>query len=457
MSRMKSFFRILLELALVGALVGGLALVFRTLVAQEKPGASMGQPYPPPGEAPAVAGASTPQAYPPPQDTLPVWTEEPQPDIITTPGFGEAPPPLTPWPTFTPYPSPTLRPGPTATPVPLREPANDAAGNILYLASGAQDRAALYSLPMDGQGKVREAPSKRSEELDVTWGRAYASPDGSRIAVVGEWGAGAIIDTASGRLEPMFKDRPNPLGLFLNWYPDGRSMLIRAENNYVDVGLWLVNTDTWEHTPLAVPGYGLVDGAAASPDGRKVVYSTKSGAFTPSEVWMVNANGRDAQLLFTLTGTAIHFAWSPDGSKIFFQGEGLMMMDADGKNLHTLDLRFDPNCSSIRSPVWSPNNRFLAYRSDKTSRSDKNGWDPQLFEDRNICVIDLESGEAHPLLPGNSAGNLQPTWSPDGSQIAFVSNRGGTSQIWTVNVDGSNLRQLTSVGQTVRFPYWRRP
>jgi Tol biopolymer transport system component len=456
---MKRALRTLFEIILLGALVGGLALVFRTLVAQEKPGASMGQPYPPPGEAPAVAGASTPQAYPPPQDTLPVWTEEPQPDIITTPGFGEAPPPLTPWPTFTPYPSPTLRPGPTATPVPLREPANDAAGNILYLASGAQDRAALYSLPMDGQGKVKGTPSKRSEELDVTWGRAYVSPDGSRIAVVGEWGASAIIDTASGNLEPMFKDRPNPLGLFFNWYPDSRSILIRAENNYVDVGLWLVNTDTWEHTPLAVPGYGLVHGAAASPDGRKVVYSTKRGISSPSEVWMVNANGRDAHLLFALSGIVYDFAWSPDGSKIVFHGEGVMMMDADGKNLHPLDLdlRFDSNCSSLHSPVWSPNSRFLAYRSDKTSRSANNGWNPQLFEGRNICVIDLESGEARPLLPGNGVGNLQPTWSPDGSQIAFVSNRGdGTSQIWVVNVDGSNLRQVTTAGKSVRFPFWIR-
>jgi hypothetical protein len=83
-----------------------------------------------------------------------VWTEEPQPDIITTPGFGEVPPTLTPWPTFTPYPSPTLRPEPTPTAVPLREPAKDAAGSVLYLASGAQHRAVLYSLPMDGQGKV---------------------------------------------------------------------------------------------------------------------------------------------------------------------------------------------------------------------------------------------------------------------------------------------------------------
>jgi TolB protein len=70
--------------------------------------------------------------------------------------------------------------------------------------------------------------------------------------------------------------------------------------------------------------------------------------------------------------------------------------------------------------------------------------------------VDVESGDAHPLLKDGIQGNFDPTWSPDGKQIAFVSIRSGAPELWMVNVDGSNLRQLTSAGQTVRFPFWSR-
>jgi Tol biopolymer transport system component len=73
-----------------------------------------------------------------------------------------------------------------------------------------------------------------------------------------------------------------------------------------------------------------------------------------------------------------------------------------------------------------------------------------------IYLVDVEAGTSRPLLPKETAGNFDPTWSPDGSQMAFVSTRSGNSEIWVANVDGTNLRQLTNAGQFVRFPYWRR-
>jgi Tol biopolymer transport system component len=60
-------------------------------------------------------------------------------------------------------------------------------------------------------------------------------------------------------------------------------------------------------------------------------------------------------------------------------------------------------------------------------------------------------------LTNDHSRNRYPTWSPDGSQIAFQSNRDGTNQIWSIKPDGSGLRRLTDLRTgTGFFSDWSR-
>ncbi len=61
---------------------------------------------------------------------------------------------------------------------------------------------------------------------------------------------------------------------------------------------------------------------------------------------------------------------------------------------------------------------------------------------RHIYAMPLAGGEPKRLTSEGSS-NSRPQWSSDSSRIAFVSNRGGSSQIWIMNADGSNQRQVT--------------
>ncbi|MCH8569323.1 MAG: amidohydrolase family protein [Balneolales bacterium] len=61
----------------------------------------------------------------------------------------------------------------------------------------------------------------------------------------------------------------------------------------------------------------------------------------------------------------------------------------------------------------------------------------------NIYVIPFEGGTAEPLRTGQ-AYELQPRFSPDGTQISFTSDAGGGDNIWIMNADGSNARQVTT-------------
>jgi Tol biopolymer transport system component len=174
---------------------------------------------------------------------------------------------------------------------------------------------------------------------------------------------------------------------------------------------------------------------------------------------MVNTDGQDAYLLSSENGAPSNFAWSPDGSKIVFPGPyGITLIDEDGENLRTLKSASEAGCG-IRHypPIWSPDSRFLLIQNDLDDLPYTDPWSPQTFKDAGICLVDVVNDITSWLPPGETTGNMHPTWSPDGSQVAFVSDRSGMSEIWAINVDGANLRQLTNAAQYVRFPYWRRP
>jgi Tol biopolymer transport system component len=57
-------------------------------------------------------------------------------------------------------------------------------------------------------------------------------------------------------------------------------------------------------------------------------------------------------------------------------------------------------------------------------------------------------------LTDNAAEDMFPTWSPDGSQIAFQSDRDGNSEIYVMNADGINLRNLTNNPADDTLPAW---
>jgi len=122
--------------------------------------------------------------------------------------------------------------------------------------------------------------------------------------------------------------------------------------------------------------------------------------------------------------------WSPDGQHIaFFRGMpsagsvGLYVMDANGSNVRELA----PAGYTWSGIDWSPNGQWLAVTPI----------------DSRIVLIDANTGAAGPIITPNSTG-YEPAFSPDGTQIAFTSERGGLPDLYVTNVDGTNTRRLTT-------------
>ena len=110
-------------------------------------------------------------------------------------------------------------------------------------------------------------------------------------------------------------------------------------------------------------------------------------------------------------------------------GKEIYLTDYDGANQR----RFTINQSLNIMPAWAPTSGLLAYVS----------WAPSVPD---IYIASLtEAGRAvtRPAAAGISVQNWAPAWSPDGSRLAFASNRGGSLDIWVMNRDGSGMTNLT--------------
>jgi Tol biopolymer transport system component len=144
--------------------------------------------------------------------------------------------------------------------------------------------------------------------------------------------------------------------------------------------------------------------------------------------------------------------WSADGQRILFyssqNGGSAWVMDRDGTNagpvaagVPPIPLQYDPS--------WSPDGSRIVFNSPYDSSG--TAWRTWMYvmnaDGTDIHRLPLDSA----VVPGDA---VEPSWSPDGSRIAFEAEFNGGYGIVVANADGSGARRLTSGGSIQRSPWW---
>jgi TolB protein len=106
----------------------------------------------------------------------------------------------------------------------------------------------------------------------------------------------------------------------------------------------------------------------------------------------------------------------------------LWMMNVDGTNRH--EFFSSPEYGDTGSPSWSPDGSKVAFDSVRTIFGES--WNQS-----RIVVVDVTGGALKDV--GNG---VQPSWSPDGKRLAFTGTSGGRQSMCIMNVDGSDVQQL---------------
>ncbi|HJU54672.1 MAG TPA: hypothetical protein VJ715_08880 [Pyrinomonadaceae bacterium] len=183
--------------------------------------------------------------------------------------------------------------------------------------------------------------------------------------------------------------------------------------------------------------------AANGPFNGKIAFvSTRDYATGSYEIYTMNANGTSQVNISNNPAQDTAPSWSPDGTKIAFQSDRdgnfeIYVMNADGSN----PTRLTFNSLGDENPVWSPDGTKIAFQSDRDDPGNCNGGGCVYHPD--IYVMNSD-GTGTVRLTNHPAKDGSPSWSPDGTKIAFQSDRDGNFEIYLMNADGSGQTRLTN-------------
>jgi Tol biopolymer transport system component len=365
-------------------------------------------------------------------------------------------------------------------------------GKSVIYASRVAGEWDVYLLHIGGTNPVNLTKDSGADNAEAAF-----APDGERIAFRSERGEGGIfIMGATGESVRRLTD----FCYLPAWSPDGRQIACSTVSPHRPDVRDVMSSQVYV-IDVASGSHRLVSGAqdavqpSWSPDGRRIAFwGVREGA---RDIFTVASDGGDPVAVTNDEALDWDPVWAPDGSHLYFSSDR-------GGSMNVWRIAVDPRSGkpaaapeAVHVPAtyaagisFSRDGQRMAYMSCmRTSNLFQAGFDPahetvigtpkavtqgvketlypsisrdgkwiafmQEGLNEDIVVVQPDGSQLR-RVTDDAARDKTPRWSPDGREIAFVSNRGGRFEIWTIHSDGSGLRQVTegSPHGGVTYPAW---
>ncbi len=226
--------------------------------------------------------------------------------------------------------------------------------------------------------------------------------------------------------------------------PDGTKIIFTTYATGLPM-LYVHSLETGRRLPFYNQEASMNATAEFTPDGKKIVFSsTAAGRY--AQIYICNVDGSGLERITHSGSIDVEPTVNPKtGTElVFVSGRSglpqIYKMNLNGTNV----VRLTDGEGEAVNPSWHPDGQHIAFSWTK-------GYDPGNY---NVFIMDVATREYVQLTHG-AGRNENPGWAPDGRHLVFSSNRSGSTQIWTMLGDGTQLRQLTTRGNNEK-PVWSR-
>ncbi len=282
----------------------------------------------------------------------------------------------------------------------------------------------------------------------------------------------------------------------LDWSADSQNILVRA--NRLPWGIrmgqpYWVPVQGGMEQPLAVPETG---GGMLSPDGKKFIYTPIDREFRTwkryrggraQDVWVYDLEANSSEQLTTHAATDHQPVWV--GEDIYFISDrdyhlNLYRYVAGGEPVKVTDhqqydalwasagpdaivyenggnlWRYDPasqQTEPLNIKITANQEHLLAQRKNVKDNIDSMTISPDakrvvIAARGELFSVPAKTGEIKNISNTPSAREIDVTWSPDGKQVAYLSDASGEYELYTKNIKTNKVTRITSDGNTWRFP-----
>jgi Tol biopolymer transport system component len=308
-----------------------------------------------------------------------------------------------------------VRPAPTAPVAPALGVNNGGNNRRILFASNRDEQGAteIYSMNPDGSGVQR---------LTMSAGFDYEpalSPDGKRVAFA------STRHDVSGEIYTM--------------NADGTGGVTRLTFNVGEGGV--DESPTW------------------SKDGKRIAFVSHRDD-QQGDIYIMNAaDGSGVTRVTTFDGEDDDPSWSPDGKQIAFvsgrDAGGTGRTELYALTIETLQVtRLTFEGAVVRDPSWAPGGKQIAFGTIASIQSPIEGEPPVSTQD--IYVLSIDTNQLTRITGGpGGTDDSDPSWSPDGKQIAFTSVSSGGADVAIMNADGTGVTPIPNPARD-NMPAWNR-